>query len=139
MTTRKVIFIIVGVLLALVLLVVVFVGAIVGFAFYSVGHNEAAETAKDFLRKNEKLKKETGEIKDFGTFVTGSVNVNNADGQAAINLKAIGERKTLNSVTVELMYKSGKSWHVTGASYVDEAGKTVNLLDPFSNPAEESP
>jgi hypothetical protein len=139
MTTKKVIFIVVGVILALVLLVVVFVGAIVGFAFYSVGHNEAAETAKDFLRKNEKLRKEIGEIKDFGTFVTGSVNVNNADGEAALNLKVIGEKKTLNSVTVELMYKSGRSWHVTGASYVDEAGRTVNLLDPFGNPAEESP
>jgi flagellar basal body-associated protein FliL len=139
MTTKKVIFIIVGVILALVLLIAVFVGAIVGFAFYSFGHNEAAETARDFLRKNEKLKKETGEIKEFGTFVTGNVNVNNADGQAAINLKVIGERKTLNSVTVELMYKSGKAWHVTGASYVDEAGKTVNLLDPFGKPAEESP
>jgi hypothetical protein len=139
MTTKKVIFIIVGVILALILLVVVFVAAIVGFAFYSVGHNEAAETARDFLRKNEKLKKETGEIKEFGTFVTGNVNVNNADGQAAINLKVIGERRTLNNVTVELMYKNGKAWHVTDASYVDEAGKTVNLLDPFGKPAEESP
>ena len=139
MTTKKIVFIIVGIILALVLLVVVFVGAIGGFALYSIGHNEAATTSKEFLRKNEKLKQEIGEIRDFGTFVTGNVNVSGADGQASLNFKVIGAKKTLNNVTVDLMYRNGRNWRVTGASYTDEAGKQVSLSDPFGSPADEVP
>ena len=52
MTTKKIVLIIVTVVVVLGLLVALFVGAIVGFALYTVGNSEAAARSKDFLRKN---------------------------------------------------------------------------------------
>ena len=130
MTTKKIVSMIVSVVVALGLLVAVFVGGTVLFVFYQVGHNDAANQARTFLKNNERLKKDIGEVKDFGSFVTGSINVQNGSGSALINLKVIGAQKTVNA-TVELMYRNGQQWRVTGASYTNEAGQTVGLLDPY--------
>ena len=130
MTTKKIVIIVSVVVLAIGLLIVVFVGGIVGFALYSVGNSDAAVTAKDFLRKNERLKDDIGEIKDFGSIVTGSVSINNGNGAASLNLKVIGERKTVNA-SVELMYRNGREWRVTEASYKNDAGQTMDLLRAF--------
>ena len=54
MTTKKIVLIVVGVVAVLGLLAAIFVGAIVGFALYTVGNSEAAARSKDFLRNNEK-------------------------------------------------------------------------------------
>jgi len=132
MTTKKLVTIIVSVAIVIGLLVVLFVGGIVGFALYSAGNSEAATSAKKFLRDNEKLKQDIGEIKDFGSLVSGSINVSNGDGQAILSLKVIGERKTVNA-SVELMYRSGKEWRVTGASYANDVGQTVDLLNPYES------
>ena len=94
MTTKKIVLIVGGVVVVLGLLVTFFVGGIVGLALYQVGNSEAAAKAKDFLRNSEKLKMETGEVKDFGSIVTGSINLQNGNGEATLNL-VIGERKTL--------------------------------------------
>jgi hypothetical protein len=128
MTTKRLLFIVFGILGALALLVALFVGAIVGFAFYTIGHSEAATSAKSFLKQNEKLKEDIGEVQDFGSFITGNVNVQGADGDATLYLKVIGARRTVNA-TVTLAYRDGKRWRVTDASYVNEAGQTVNLLE----------
>ncbi|MBC7908887.1 MAG: hypothetical protein H7Y30_00195 [Pyrinomonadaceae bacterium] len=130
MTTKKLVIVIVSVLVALGLLVVIFAGAIIGLAFYSIGKSEAAETAKTFLKSNEKLKQEIGNVKDFGMFVTGSVNSNNTDGEATLHLKVIGERRTVNA-TVSLTYKSNRAWRVTDASFENDAGKNVELLEQY--------
>ena len=130
MTTKKIIIIVVAVVMVMGLLVVVFVGGIVGFAFYSIGHSEAAITAKDFLKNNQKLKDEIGDIKDFGSFVTGNINVHNDNGDATLNIKVIGERKTVNA-SVDMVYRSGRPWRVSSATYVNDAGQTVNLLNPY--------
>ncbi len=114
------------------LLVVVFAGGIVGFAFYSIGHSEAAITAKDFLKNNQKLKEEVGDIKDFGSFVTGNINVHNDSGEATLNIKVIGERKTVKA-SVDMVYRSGRPWRVSSATYVNDAGQTVNLLNPYDS------
>ncbi len=132
MSTRKILIIIGVVVLTLTLLVVAFVGAIIGIAFYSIGHSEAAETAKTFLRDNERLKQDIGNVKDFGTFVTGNVNLQNNDGNATINIKVIGERKTVNA-SVDLIYRNGRAWRVTAASYVTAEGETVELLNPYDS------
>ena len=132
MTTKKLVTIIVVVLVVMGLLVAVFVGGIVGFAFYSISKSDAAATAKAFLRGNEKLKLDIGEVKDFGTFVTGSINVQNSNGDARLNLKVIGEHKTVNA-TVDMTYKSGRPWHVTSASYTDDQGRPIELLDPYNS------
>ena len=130
MTTKKIIITVVAVAMIMGLLVVVFVGGIVGFAFYSIGHSEAAITAKDFLKNNKKLKDEIGDIKDFGSFVTGNINVHNDNGDATLNIKVIGERKTVNA-SVDMVYRSGRPWRVSSATYVNDAGQTVNLLNPY--------
>ena len=132
MTTKKIIIIVVALAMIMGLLVVVFVGGIVGFAFYSIGHSEAAITAKDFLKNNQKLKDEIGDIKDFGSFVTGNINVHNDNGDATLNIKVIGERKTVNA-SVDMVYRSGRPWRVSSATYVNDAGQTVNLLNPYDS------
>ena len=132
MTTKKIIIIVVAVVMMIGLVVVVVAGGIVGFAFYSIGHSEAAITAKDFLKNNQKLKEEVGDIKDFGSFVTGNINVHNDSGDATLNIKVIGERKTVNA-SVDMVYRSGRPWRVSSATYVNDAGQTVNLLNPYDS------
>lgn len=132
MTTKKIVFVVGAVVVVLALLAAVFVGGIVGLALYSVGNSEAAVKAKDFLRNNDKLADDIGEVKDFGSIVTGSVNVANNNGEATLNLKVIGERKTVNA-SVDLIYTSGSAWRVSAASYVNSSGQTVDLLDPYDS------
>jgi hypothetical protein len=130
MTTKKILLIIGGVVLVLGFLVVCFVGAIVGFALYSVGNSEAASRARDYLRNNEKLRTDIGTVTDFGNIVTGSVALQSGDtGSATLHLKVIGERQTVNA-TVELLLRN-REWSVIGANYVNSSGQTVQLLDPY--------
>ena len=132
MTTKKIVLIVGAVVVVLGLLVVVFVGGIAGFALYQVGNSQAALRAKDFLRNNEKLKLETGEVKDFGDIVTGSVSLHDGNGEGTVNLKVIGERKTVNA-SVHLVLVSGSAWRVSSASYVNQTGQTIELLDPYDS------
>lgn len=130
MTTKKIVLMVGGVVVVLALLVVCFAGGIVGFALYQIGNSEAAARAKDFLQSSEKLKAETGPVKDFGSIVTGSVNLHNGNGDATLHLKVIGDRKTVNA-TVDLILARGGTWRVSAASYVNDAGLTIDLLDPY--------
>jgi len=132
MTTKKIVLIVGGVVVVLGLLVVIFVGGIVGLALYQVGNREAALKAKDFLRNSEKLKLDIGEVKDFGKIVTGSVSIHDGNGEATVNLKVIGEQKTVNA-SVHLVLVSGGTWRVSSASYVNASGQTVQLLDPYDS------
>lgn len=130
MTTKKIVLVVGGVVVVLAFLVICFAGAIVGFALYQIGNSEAAAKAKDFLRSSEKLEAEIGPVKDFGSIVTGSVNLHNGNGDATLHLKVIGDRKTVNA-TVELVLVRGGTWRVSSGSYVNEAGQTIDLLDPY--------
>ena len=131
MTTKKIVLIVAGVVGVLGLVVVLFVVGIVGVALYQVGNSEAARKSRDFLRANEKLKQDIGEVKDFGSIVTGSVSISGGAGNATINLKVIGERKTVNA-SVDLIL-IGNSWRVSAGSYVNESGETINLLNPYDS------
>src|ERR1044072_172412 len=130
MTTKKIVLIIGGVVVVLGFLVVCFVGVIVGVALYSVGNSEAAARAKVFLRNNEKLKTDIGEVRDFGSIITGSINFQNDSGQATLHLKVIGAQKTVNA-TVHLVLVQGSAWRVSSASYDNASGQTIDLLDPY--------
>jgi hypothetical protein len=129
MTTKKILLILGGVVLALGFLVICFVGAIVGFALYQVNNSEPAARARDFLRDSEKLKTDIGPVKDFGSIITGNIGVHSGEGAATLNLKVIGERKTVNA-TVALTF-SNRTWTVIEASYVNSSGETVGLLRPY--------
>jgi len=137
MTNKKIVVIIVSVVVVLGLLAVLFVGGIAWFALRTMGNSEAAETARTFLRNNEVLKRDIGEVKDFGWLISGNINTTNGDGAAQLHLKVIGERKEVNA-TVELIYRSGHPWRVTAASYRNEAGELINLLNPYDSPTESA-
>ena len=137
MSTKKIILIIAGIVGVLVLIVAVFVGAITWFVFHTISSSEAAETARTYLRNNETLKQDIGEVKDFGLFVTGQINVQNADGEASLHFKVIGEKRTVNA-TVDLSYRSNRNWRVTGASY-ERDGETIDLMRPYDSAPTPSP
>ena len=127
MTTKKIVGVVVAILFGLGLLVVGFSGGILLFVSYQVRNSDAAVVARKFLKSNERLKADIGDVKDFGSFITGSIS-QSGSGTAILNLKVIGARKTVNA-SVELMYRSGKEWRVTNASYMNDAGKVIDLLD----------
>jgi cbb3-type cytochrome oxidase subunit 3 len=135
MSTNKIFLIIGGVVAVLALIVALFVGAIVWFAFHTIGSSEAAETARTYLRQNDTLKNDIGEVKDFGSFITGSINVRNGDGVATLHLKVVGQKRTVNA-TVDLSYRSNRAWRVTGASY-EQDGETIDLMQTYG-PASSS-
>jgi hypothetical protein len=115
---------------ALVLLLVVFVGAIVWFASETIANSEAAETARIFLKNNERLRQETGEVREFGSRVTGSIGSETGVGVATLNFEVKGARREVHA-SVDLIYKEGFGWRAVGASYQNEAGRTVELLDSY--------
>jgi hypothetical protein len=130
MTTRKIVLIVGGVVAVLGFIIVCFVGAIVGFTLYSLGNSDAAARSRDFLRTSEKLKTDIGEVKDFGSIVTGNIRLTPGGGEAQMHLKVIGERQTVNA-TVDLVLVQGSTWRVSSASYVNASGQTIDLLDPY--------
>jgi thioredoxin 1 len=137
MTTKKILLIVGGVVAALALLVILFVGGILWFTFSAIGKSEAAQTAKTFLQQNEQLKSDIGEVRDFGFWVTGNINSQNNDGLATLNLKVVGERKTVPA-SVNLSYRNGREWVVVKASYQNDAKQTVSLLNPYERDAPEA-
>lgn len=137
MSTKKIILIILGVVALLCLIVVLFVGGIAVFIFRTIGTSEAADTARAYLRSNQTLKQDIGEVKDFGYIVTGNINVNSGDGVATLYFKVIGEKRNVNA-RVDLSYRNNRSWRVTDASY-ERDGKTVELMRPYETGPPPSP
>ncbi|HEY0078760.1 MAG TPA: cytochrome c oxidase assembly factor Coa1 family protein [Pyrinomonadaceae bacterium] len=135
MTTRRCLLFVGGALAGVVLFVALFVGAIAGAVLYTIGGSEAAQTAKDFLRRNEKLREDIGEVRGFGLFASGTINDERADGSATLQLKVRGARRDADA-SVDLIYRHGRAWHVTRASYRNEAGRTVELFDAFDVPEQ---
>jgi hypothetical protein len=138
MFNKKTIYIVAGVVAGLCLLVALFVGSIVGFVFYTLNHSAAAQTARAYLRQNERLRQEIGAVKDFGPFVTGNINAGAGEGQARLSLKVIGARQTVH-VNVGLAYRDGIQWRVVSADYRDNAGRMVRLLDPYAEGSDAEP
>jgi hypothetical protein len=138
MSNRKIVLIIVGIVATITLLLLVFVGGIVGVALYSVSNSEAADTARKFLKNSEKLRADIGEVKDFGSIVTGSVNIANDSGQATVNLKVIGANKTVYA-SVNMVFVHGREWRVVSATYINTSGQQISLQDPFDSKQLSSP
>jgi|ERR1041384_1204648 archaellum component FlaG (FlaF/FlaG flagellin family) len=130
MTAKKIAFVVGMVLVVLAFLTTIFLIAIVFFGLYTVNNSEPAEKAKTYLRNNEKLKQDVGEVQNFGNIVTAAINDRNGNSEVTLKLKVIGEKKTVNA-TVDLMLVQGNSWRVTSASYVNSNGQSVKLLDPY--------
>jgi hypothetical protein len=137
MSTKKIILIIVGIVAVLGLIVALFVGGIAFFVFRTIGHSEAADTARAYLRSNQKLKQDIGEVSDFGSIVTGNINVRNGDGVATLYIKVYGANKTVNA-RVDLSFRSNRAWRVTDASYESD-GQTIELMQPYEGAPSASP
>ena len=131
MSTKKIVLIVVGILSVFALLIVLFVVGIGWFVFSTIGNSEAANTAREYLRSNDQLKREIGEVTDFGWLVTGNIHVQDSSGDAILNLKVIGERKTVN--TKVGLVRTGGVWRVTEASYGKD-GRAVFLMAPPDMP-----
>jgi len=129
MTPKKIVLIIAGIICVLALVVAIFVGGIAWFVFHTIGTSEAADTARTYLRSNERLKQDIGEVQDFGSFVTGQINVENGDGVATLHLKVIGEKRTVNA-RLDLSYRENRAWRVTGASY-NRDGQDIDLMQGY--------
>jgi len=136
MTTKKIVLIIAGIICVLALVVAIFVGGIAWFVFHTIGTSEAADTARTYLRNNARLKQDIGEVQDFGSFVTGQINVENGDGVATLHLKVIAEKRTVNA-RVDLSYRENRAWRVTGASY-NRDGQDIDLMQGYGEPAPPS-
>jgi hypothetical protein len=130
MTTKKIFLIAGGVLVVLAVLTTSILTLIVGLGLYSVKNSESALRAKDYLRNSEKLKRDIGEVKDFGSIVTATVNFHDGSNEVSLKLKVIGARKTVNA-TVDMILVRGSVWRITSASYVDSSGQKIPLLDPY--------
>lgn len=137
MSTKKILLIVGGIVVVLGLLVALFVGSIVWVAFSTIGKSEAAQTAKTFLQQSEKLKSDIGEVRDFGFWVTGDINSSNSNGEATLNLKVVGAKKTVPA-SVNLTYRGGREWRVVEASYRNDAGQTVDLLNAYGTDETEA-
>ena len=103
-----------------------------------MSNSEAADTARKFLKNSEKLRADIGDVRDFGSIVTGSVNIANDSGQATINLKVIGADKTVNA-SVNMVFVQGREWRVVSGSYVNSSGQQISLQDPFDSKQRSSP
>ena len=137
MSTKKIVLIILGIVVVICLIVALFVGGITFFVFRTIGTSEAADAARIYLRTNEKLKQDIGEVTDFGSIVTGNINVSNGDGVATLYLKVYGQNKTVNA-RVDLSYRNNRAWRVTDASYNSD-GKTIELMQPYEPAPSPSP
>ena len=136
MSTKKIVLIIAGIICVLALVVAIFVGGIAWFVFHTIGTSEAADTARTYLRNNARLKQDIGEVQDFGSFVTGQINVENGDGVATLHLKVIAEKRTVNA-RVDLSYRENRAWRVTGASY-NRDGQDIDLMQGYGEPGPPS-
>ena len=136
MSTKKLLLIIGGIIAVLVLVVALFVGGIAWFVFHTIGTSEAADTARTYLRSNARLRQDIGEVQDFGSFVTGQINVENGDGVATLHLKVVGEKRTVNA-RVDLSYRENRAWRVTGASY-NRYGQDIDLMQGYGEPTPPS-
>ena len=130
MTAKKIVFGVGIVLTVLAVLAAIFVVVIVYFGLYTVNNSEPAEKAKAYLRNNQKLKQDIGEVKNIGNVETAAINERNGNSEVTLKLKVFGENKTVNA-TVNLMLVQGNAWRVTSASYVNSNGQTIPLLDPY--------
>jgi cbb3-type cytochrome oxidase subunit 3 len=137
MSTTRIVAIVLGIVAVLVLVVALFVGGILWFTFRTIGNSQAADAARTYLRNNQKLKADIGEVKEFGSFVSGNINVRNQNGDATLSLKVYGERKNVNA-TVDLMYRENRAWRVTGAQYVSD-GRTIDLMSAYDSEPGPSP
>lgn len=132
MSNKKVVLLVLGIFGGVTLIIALFAGTIVGFVFHSLNSSDAAQTARAFLRGNKRLKREIGEVRDFGWFTTGEIKAQSSAGDAELHLKTIGENRTVNATVVLASRGGSREWRVTDA-YYDDAGERIDLTNNFAD------
>jgi hypothetical protein len=100
-------------------------GGIFGGVMGAIKNSDAYKMSVELVEKSSEVKEEIGNIKSYGWFPGGSVNVNGSSGEAKLNISVTGE-KGEGTVETELVKKGGK-WNFTSAVFYLK-NKEIDLL-----------
>ena len=115
--------------LSIILMIVVFIAAIVFFAFGSIKSSIVYQDAMTKTRSNAAVIKELGEPIEPGLLVSGHINVTESSGEADLSIPVSGPKKS-GTVYVVATKKMGK-WDINGLEVaVEGENKRINLLAP---------
>jgi hypothetical protein len=71
--------------------------------------SDAYKVAVLDIQKNEEIKREIGEVKSFGSFPKGSIEIQNGLGQAGLQITVFGKKKEMD-ITVNLIKERDSIW-----------------------------
>jgi hypothetical protein len=115
--------------LSIVLMIVVFIAAIVYFAFGTIKSSVVYQEAITKTRSNAVVIRELGEPIEPGWLISGRINVNESSGNADLSIPVSGPKKS-GTVYVVATKKMGK-WDIYGLEVaVEGESKRINLLTP---------
>jgi hypothetical protein len=115
--------------LSIVLMIVVFIAAVVYFAFGSIKSSTVYQEAITKTRSNADVIRELGEPIEPGWLISGTINVNESSGNADLSIPVSGPKKS-GTVYVVATKKMGK-WDIYGLEVaVEGENKRINLLTP---------
>jgi Cytochrome oxidase complex assembly protein 1 len=113
--------------LSMVLMIVVFIAAVVYFAFGSIKSSTVYQEAITKTRSNADVIRELGEPIEPGWLISGTINVNESSGNADLSIPVSGPKKS-GTVYVVATKKMGK-WDIYGLEVaVEGENKRINLL-----------
>jgi Cytochrome oxidase complex assembly protein 1 len=111
----------------MVLMIVVFIAAVVYFAFGSIKSSTVYQEAITKTRSNADVIRELGEPIEPGWLISGTINVNESSGNADLSIPVSGPKKS-GTVYVVATKKMGK-WDIYGLEVaVEGENKRINLL-----------
>jgi len=126
---RKTVKIIVGVVLGLALLVILFVGAILGFVFSLMKSSEPYQHALQAAASDASVRQKLGVPIKEGWWASGSINLSGASGNADISIPVHGSERSGTLYVVAK--KSAGLWkYETLELAVEGEGERINLLPP---------
>jgi len=97
------------------LCIVLFAGGIIGGVMGAIKNSEAYKMSLEILEKSPHVREEIGNIKSYGWFPSGSVNVSGSTGDAKLSISVTGE-KGQGILETELT-KNGGKWSFTKAVF----------------------
>ena len=102
-------------------------GGIFGGVIGAVKNSDAYKMSVELAEKNSEVKEDIGNIKSYGWFPGGSVNIKGSSGEAKLSISLTGE-KGEGTLETELVKKGGQ-WNFTSAIfYLKNSDKEIDLL-----------
>lgn len=100
-------------------------GGIFGGVMGAIKNSDAYKMSVELVEKSSEVKEEIGDIKSYGWFPGGSVNVNGGKGDAELSISVTGE-KGEGTLETELVKKGGQ-WKFKSAVFSGK-NKEIDLL-----------